>query len=235
MDEAAPAEAGAAAEKKRRHLLRRVPTPLIVTLVGIALTAWLLPAFTRQWDDRQKAHEVKAALAGQIATATADELTKNILAARVTDRLRRQAERRHPHDTRKAQGGIPVINNAAERVVGDLWLKHRIALEANLRANFTSTKIVTALHEYNLAMSELGDLASGWAPDVPLLANELSLTSSEKATLRNWIPDVGSETLIDVLAEAFLREENSLIVTVLNGHVVGYSTNTHDLINDLIP
>src|SRR3954465_14347156 len=75
LEEVAPA-AGAAAEKKPR-LLRRVPTSLIVTLLGIALTAWLLPAFTRQWDDRQKAHELKTALTSQIATATADALIRS--------------------------------------------------------------------------------------------------------------------------------------------------------------
>src|SRR5438874_375987 len=72
MDDA-PA-AGAAAEKKRR-LLRRVPTSLLVTLLGIALTAWLLPAFTRQWDDRQKSHELAASLIGESAAANADVLT----------------------------------------------------------------------------------------------------------------------------------------------------------------
>ena len=69
MDEAAP-EAGQAAGKKR-PLLRRVPTSLVVTLIGIALTAWLLPAFTRQWDDRQKAHELKASIVTDMASATA--------------------------------------------------------------------------------------------------------------------------------------------------------------------
>ncbi len=53
MDQAAPAEAGTAVEKKR-PLLRRVPTPLIVTLLGIVLTAWLLPAFTRQWETARR-------------------------------------------------------------------------------------------------------------------------------------------------------------------------------------
>src|SRR5690242_11337061 len=75
MDEAAPA-AGAAVEKKRR-LLRRVPTALLVTLLGIALTAWLLPAFTRQWDDRAKARELKASLASDIAAATARAIIRS--------------------------------------------------------------------------------------------------------------------------------------------------------------
>src|SRR6266513_667328 len=76
MTEAAPAEQAVAAGKKKR-LFNRIPTSLLVTLIGIALTAWLLPAFTRQWDDRQKAHELKAALASQVAVATAKSLTRS--------------------------------------------------------------------------------------------------------------------------------------------------------------
>jgi hypothetical protein len=53
MGKAAPADAGGAPERKPPRLswLRK---PLLLTLVGIALTGWLLPAFTRQWDDRQR-------------------------------------------------------------------------------------------------------------------------------------------------------------------------------------
>lgn len=71
MDEAAPAAVAVAEENTKRRFLRRVPTPLVVTLVGIALTAWLLPAFTRQWDDRQKAHELQAGIVADMASATA--------------------------------------------------------------------------------------------------------------------------------------------------------------------
>jgi hypothetical protein len=42
---------------------------VIVTLVGIGFSAWF-PAFTRQWDDRQKARELQAAVADSIAVAT---------------------------------------------------------------------------------------------------------------------------------------------------------------------
>src|SRR3954468_5890330 len=72
MDDAAPA-AGAAVEKKRR-LLHRIPTSLVVTLLGIALTGWLLPAVSRQWDGRQRANELKAQIDLQIAAATAHAL-----------------------------------------------------------------------------------------------------------------------------------------------------------------
>jgi hypothetical protein len=38
------------------------------------LTAWLLPAMTRQWDDRQKEHELKATVIADMASATAHAL-----------------------------------------------------------------------------------------------------------------------------------------------------------------
>src|SRR5436305_1490816 len=60
MSEAAPAAAGVAAEKKRR-LLRRIPTSVVLTMLGIALRAWLLPAISRQWVDRQKARDLDPA------------------------------------------------------------------------------------------------------------------------------------------------------------------------------
>jgi hypothetical protein len=53
---------------------RRLPTPLLVTLLGIALSAWLLPAVTRQWDDRQKARDLQASLIGEMSTASARAL-----------------------------------------------------------------------------------------------------------------------------------------------------------------
>src|SRR5262245_53003343 len=47
----------------------KIPTAVIVTFVGIALSAWLLPAFTRQWDDRKEARALKAQLVEEILVA----------------------------------------------------------------------------------------------------------------------------------------------------------------------
>jgi hypothetical protein len=44
-----PAKEKAAAKSVRP----RVPTSVVVTVLGAALTVWLGPAFTRQWEDRQ--------------------------------------------------------------------------------------------------------------------------------------------------------------------------------------
>jgi len=43
--------------------------PLIVLLVGAALTGILVPAFTRRWQNRQKELEIKAALVSDLSEA----------------------------------------------------------------------------------------------------------------------------------------------------------------------
>jgi len=53
----------------------KIPTSVVVTAVGIALTAWLLPAFTRQWDDRQKEHELKTALIAEVGSTSEGKVT----------------------------------------------------------------------------------------------------------------------------------------------------------------
>ena len=66
----------AASGTPEKHPRRfRVPTPIILDPAGLVLSAWLLPAFTRQWDDRQKAHEVKSSVVSEIAAASAHSLT----------------------------------------------------------------------------------------------------------------------------------------------------------------
>src|SRR5262249_19008949 len=53
----------------RRRL--RLPTSVVVTVFVAALSVWIAPALTRQWDDRQKARDVKVALAEEMSEATA--------------------------------------------------------------------------------------------------------------------------------------------------------------------
>ena len=52
-----------------RSLRPRVPTSVVVTLLGAALTVWLAPAFTRQWEDRKGARDLQAGLAEQVVVS----------------------------------------------------------------------------------------------------------------------------------------------------------------------
>jgi hypothetical protein len=82
-DSAAPEEPAAQEEKPRRERRRlHVPTSVLVTLFVTLLSIWVAPAFARQWDDRQKARELKADLTDEVATATARTLAAGLAVAR---------------------------------------------------------------------------------------------------------------------------------------------------------
>lgn len=61
-------------EKDQRGFWHHIPTPVVLTIVGLVLSAWLLPAITRQWDDRQKAHAFQASLIEDMSAANARAL-----------------------------------------------------------------------------------------------------------------------------------------------------------------
>jgi hypothetical protein len=107
----------------RRRFWRRIPTPILVTFIGIALSAWLLPAFTRQWDDRQKAHELQAAIVTDMASATARMLTRG------EERFARQRAKGLGRRQRAA---------ANEGVRSIEWSQASLQLEARLHAYYPS-------------------------------------------------------------------------------------------------
>jgi hypothetical protein len=130
MDAAAP-EAAEPQEKaepqsetrKRPWSRVKIPTSVVVTLVGIALTAWLLPAFTHQWDDRQKARELKATVLTDMSVATSRALV----------------------------GGEAIWSTPARTVnrakLADEWARSSLSIEARLRA-YMPQRIVTAWQIY---------------------------------------------------------------------------------------
>jgi hypothetical protein len=264
MDEAAPAAAGAGAEK-RRSRFRRVPPSVFLTLLGIGLTAWLLPAFTRQWEDRQKAHEFSAALAEQMASST----------AQIMERTRAKLYHRTQPitDGRRTDLGFfaPAFDSA-----DTAWGIASARIEASLLASYSP----------DLARRWLGlsELITGWIawfdntghrwepadqPDKSLawqaattkvtvysvpqtaftamrefanmhddLAALVSPSGAHKQTLSGLDRSrlVGFETLLyDQLDQVFLSIEAGIARDLVDAHVRGYSTSTRDLLHDLIP
>jgi hypothetical protein len=49
--------------------------PLVIALIGAILSVLIVPAFTRQWQDRQKERELKRALVADIGEAATEALT----------------------------------------------------------------------------------------------------------------------------------------------------------------
>jgi hypothetical protein len=91
----------------------RVPTSVLVTLSVALLSIWVAPAFARQWDDRQKARELKVAFAEDLIS----EATAVISAA--------------------TKPPLPGFQPAADYdVVLNRWTKRSAVLQAKLRAYF---------------------------------------------------------------------------------------------------
>jgi hypothetical protein len=233
---------------KKRRLLGRIPTSVVVTLLGIALTAWLLPALTRQWDDRQKAHDLDAALVSQISVSTGSAMS-DIEQLQLADDPARRA--------------------AAVRA----WTRTSLAIKSRLDAYFSKEVAATwALYSFGVGQmlgtrGILSDQTLGQAvgprfngtkfvndPLTTDLVNDLLVLdrSSRQPTLNGvdrfdlqdlhrflklQAPDRGVS-----LAEARTRTERSLLLTeslineaLLSEHARGYSTTTLDLLHDLIP
>lgn len=263
MTEAAPAAAGATVEKKRT-LLRRFPTSLIVTLVGIVVTAWLLPAFTRQWDDRQKAQELKSALVADMASASARALT----------------------------GGEPIWSGGradSKRVLSD-WGASSLRIETRVRA-YLGPELVTAWQIYTWLVNRWNNGQSGEAEAAlraAVYALGPGLTPFSRFDRSGAPPVRLGKKMTDAIALVFVvgdgqnsmglapRFQGGLYVEtllvgrlrthfprpkelplyrsqwptaewalvrlqaviadeVLHSHVNGYSTTSRDLIHDLIP
>jgi hypothetical protein len=94
----------------RRRL--RVPTSVVVTVLVAAVSVWVAPALTRQWDDRQRARELRVAI-------TEDVIVKGTRAIYA------------------AKAPLPGYKPAADyNALLAQWYQETAVLEAKLRAYF---------------------------------------------------------------------------------------------------
>ena len=87
---------------------------MLVTLFVAALSAWVAPALTRQWDDRKSARDLQAATSELIATASADALAELVAAA-------------------ENPGSTAAIERARKQ-----WLRSQYRISARLNAYFSN-------------------------------------------------------------------------------------------------
>jgi hypothetical protein len=233
VDEEAPG-GEPAREGQRARGLPRVPTPLIVTVLGITLSAWLLPAVTRQWDDRQKAHDLKAALVAEMAPATADALTD------LPDLSWRSA-RSHPTLKNFVAGYFTTLPQ--ERT----WSQSSLTIEGKLRSYF-GDGLGSEWRDYRTLVALALVDASRHAPSIPV---HTVSTDPEFATVHKEIerfqraldklasPDTLAylefQNSLDLLQTDLLSLEERIAADVLRSHVAGYSTTPGDFLHDLVP
>jgi hypothetical protein len=189
----------------------RVPTPIVVAVIGIVLSSWLLPALTRQWDDRQKANEVRASVAYEAASATARALSDAQQASLAG--LWKGSER-------------PSSSPAARE-----WAVASLRIQARLQTYFGRKalerwQLVSRYVSTTLSLAH-GDAAGVWAEAL----GDRRSASLEAQVLRYWDNRVDGSAL----AAAILAEQRDVTQSIIRMHVRGYSTTWHDVVSDLFP
>jgi hypothetical protein len=192
----------------------RVPTQIVVAVLGLVLGSWLLPAFTRQWDDRQKAGEVKATIIAQIASATGGALL----------------------DAHQASITSPGAASSAAAIpaAGKQWAIANMEIRARLQAYFGPQAVDRWALVSQYVTSALSVAYGGPAGDAVIPNPWVSRAKSPHLELmfRKFL--VG-ENVFEALEIAILSENEGLMTGLLEMHVQGYSTTLRDFANDLFP
>ena len=247
----------AKAARERRRL--RVPTSVLVTFVGIALTAWLLPALTHQWDDRQNSQELKAAIVADIATATAQALVggeaiwakppRPVNRAKLADDWSRASLRIEAR--LRAYFGPPII--AAWQIY--TWFVDRFVDGRRGQARAALLAASRSLSGNPLVGGGLVDLDPGAAyalagvlsiDDARLVAcscpsfetkgwQEESAFSSIVGYVGPQVREYGRLSGPRTMQAALVSYQQELTRELLAAHASGYSTTSRDLLNDLLP
>jgi hypothetical protein len=251
-DEASKAADPTAASRLRRWT--RIPKAVLVSLLGLTLTAWLLPALTRQWDDRQREHELKAAIVANMASSTARALVGG--EAIWSGRLAKQGRKR----------------------IGDEWALSALEIEAQIRSYFPSS-VVASWEVYSWVVDRFidADHVSAWAALQDAVNSQVSFDSrvsdaaaqllvlgentigpvpefvaeggTDKKSVRRLKRMLSSDiagyreqhetqsTLATwtALERRVLGLEQAVADQILGSNAAGFSTTSRDLLNDLLP
>lgn len=251
-DEASKAADPAAASRLRRWT--RIPKAVLVSLLGLTLTAWLLPALTRQWDDRQREHELKAAIVADMASSTARALVGG--EAIWSGRLAKQGRMR----------------------IGDEWALSALEIEAQIRSYFPSS-VVASWEVYSWVVDRFidADHVSAWAALQDAVNSQVSLDSrvsdaaaqllvlgentigpvpefvAEGGTDKKNVRQLKRMLSSDIARYREQHETQSTLATwtalerrvlgleqavadqILGSNAAGFSTTSRDLLNDLLP
>jgi hypothetical protein len=219
----------------------RAPTSVVLTLSVAVLSIVVGPAFARQWDDRQKARDLKAAIADQIATATVRTVDAGVDVARAQEV---EARRRHIARARA------------------LWRPASLRVEMKLRAYFPAS-MAAEWERFVLDIDDfLLNVCAKASPPGKALQSDLT-DADRRANIAGWfeassrrepLPEglrsrsfgeiagnatgQDAESRADVVAdgaELMFSKTDKMTAALLDAHPAGFSTSRRDLLRDLIP
>jgi hypothetical protein len=200
---------------------------IILTLLGGVLTVLILPAVTRQWDDRQKARELKAALVEQIALTV----------------LRSDQYIEATETTGTPEGEHPLLVDS-------------LRIEAKLRTYF-GPKLTTrwkVIHRRILGLGELAEVVSPiktrrlastdlmsvyverylFPPNHELSRQDQILVNRLADNLLSGIEPLRVDQMWSFRADVQAIQAR-LADDILDADIEGFSTTSADLIRDILP
>jgi hypothetical protein len=218
-----------------------VQTSVLLTLLVAVLSILVGPAFARQWEDRQKARELKAAIADQIATATARTVGQSVYVARAQQTQARSHR---------------VVNARA------FWVPASLRIEMKLRAYFPASmasewkRFVADIDDFLLNVS-----ANASPPGQPL---ESDLTDEgRRANIAGWFEflsktqplpeslrplrfkDIAHDAtgvnaddrarVVEAGGALMFAKTEKMTAVLFDGDPAGFSTSRRDLLRDLLP
>lgn len=252
-ENAANEETGREEDQLARERKRfRVPSSVLLTLLVALLSVWVAPAFARQWDERQKARELQAVLAQDVAVSTT---------AAIGDGL-------------AALGGAESLDPTA---AAKEWDTARARLEAELRVYYPGDAVIQHWYLTSMDIADLQRIAPkvrtvfeaayGQPRDIsrdiyqdalggqflidlfyekPASRDDtLPPGTRERAEKRaddyaRWVFNARETQdpvvfLAKLLRRMFAQRVDTTLAHILKTTPEGFSTTRHDLLGDLLP
>lgn len=228
-ENATEAEAGAPRTRRRLH----VPTSVLVTVLVAALSVWVAPAFTRQWEDRKQARQLQAEIAEQVALATAD------LGQRINSFARAE--------------NLTALTES--ELVKEYWQIKQAGIDVRLRAYFSPDmrsewRTFNSFVEHEIGVVEMtryvpsgntGDAYESekdWVEDLLQKMNRLGRTYGVEPLFGNgWVARYESDraSAMNTLLAWTRGFVDKIVDRVMSEDPEAFSTTRRDLLRDLLP
>jgi hypothetical protein len=207
----------------------RLPKSLLVTAVVTLATAWLFPALSHQWQDRQKAKELTATLVSRIGSNTSQAL---VTSSFIT-------HHRFPSST---EGSKPGFNQEEFNRLDLQWRTSSAEIEAQLQAYYPN-RVVEEWRAYSDLVWRTYRLITDNTSTRPQTVSQLR---KEFDGVPGWYidkmkepwkdrPDPAARKAYFYVSSAVLARRSVVIDEMLRSRPAGFSTRPADLLSDLLP
>jgi hypothetical protein len=248
-------------DEQKRSTFGALRHPLVITLFSALIAGWLFPAFSRQWQDRQKVRDLKNGLVTRVDEAT----TRTIVATRfLVDRRSRAAQTTDERAQALAHSSTDTRSRASAELDAALE-RERDATATAYIALLSDWLVTRAVTRSQLeAYFPGGDLAGQWEEWANHVTSYVRLASrntrAEKSgyvgelrqylrpgTCANWTLLAMDAHRLNAaqrfrlgaadgcLTELLLERKGVITRQILDANVAGFSTSRSDLLHDLVP